>query len=103
MDPTILAQNGDGGASLEHQFQAMVDLALTCTKEDPQWRPTMVDVTKQLRQIERFIPSLIIYSLDFIQSYDIDKHIHIIAYPNVLGITTNKIYLIFKQMAMDGI
>ena len=103
VDPAILAENGDGGASLEHQLQAVVDLALTCTKEDPQRRPTMVDVTKQLRRIERFVPSLIIYSLDFIQSYVIDKQIHIIAYPNVLGITTNKIYLIFKQMAMDGI
>ena len=103
VDPAILAEDGEGGASLEHQLQAVVYLALTCTEEDPQTRPTMVDVTKQLRRIERFIPSLIIYSLDFIQSYVIDKQIHIIAYPNVLGMTTNKIYLIFKQMAMDGI
>ena len=77
---------------LEHQLQAVVDLALTCTEEDPQTRPTMVDVTKQLRRIERFVWSVIIYSLDFIQSYVIDKQIHIIAYPNVLGMTTNKIY-----------
>ena len=52
----------------------------------------MVDVTKQLRRIERFVPPLIIYSLDFIQSYVIHKQIHIIAHPNDLGMTTNKIY-----------
>ena len=92
MDPAILAEDGEGGASLEHQLQVVVDLALTCTEEDPQIRPTMVDVTKQLRRIERFIPSVIIYSLDFIQSYVIDKQIHIIAYPNDFGMTTNKIY-----------
>ena len=51
-----------------------------------------------------FVPSLIIHSLDFIQSYVIDKQIHIIAYPSVLGMTTNKIYsLDFQTMAMDGI
>ncbi|XP_030930289.1 non-functional pseudokinase ZED1-like [Quercus lobata] len=54
MDPAILAEDGDGGASLQHQLQAVVDLGLTCTEEDPQRRPTMVDVTKQLRRIERF-------------------------------------------------
>ncbi|XP_030931723.1 non-functional pseudokinase ZED1-like isoform X3 [Quercus lobata] len=54
VDPAILAKDGDGGASLQHQLQAVVDLALTCTEEDPQRRPTMVDVTKQLRRIERF-------------------------------------------------
>ncbi|XP_050246547.1 serine/threonine-protein kinase ZRK3-like isoform X1 [Quercus robur] len=54
VDPAILAEDGDGCASLEHQLQAVVDLALTCTEEDPQTRPTMVDVTKQLRRIERF-------------------------------------------------
>ncbi|KAK4575753.1 hypothetical protein RGQ29_026631 [Quercus rubra] len=59
VDPAILAEDGDGGASLQHQLQAVVDLALTCTEEDPQRRPTMVDVTKQLRRIERFVPSLI--------------------------------------------
>ncbi|XP_030932843.1 non-functional pseudokinase ZED1-like [Quercus lobata] len=54
VDPAILAEDGEGGASLEHQLQAVVDLALTCTEEDPQRRPAMVDVTKQLRRIERF-------------------------------------------------
>ncbi|KAF3949399.1 hypothetical protein CMV_024722 [Castanea mollissima] len=54
VDPAILAEDGEGGVSLEHQLQAVVDLALTCTVEDPQRRPTMVDVTKQLRRIERF-------------------------------------------------
>ncbi|XP_023924829.1 serine/threonine-protein kinase ZRK1 isoform X1 [Quercus suber] len=54
VDPAILAEDGDGGASLQHQLQAVVDLGLTCIEEDPQRRPTMVDVTKQLRRIERF-------------------------------------------------
>ncbi|KAL4618636.1 hypothetical protein ACB092_06G024800 [Castanea dentata] len=59
VDPAIMA-NGEGGASLPRQLQAVLDLALTCTEQDPQRRPTMVDVTKQLRQIERFILLLII-------------------------------------------
>ena len=74
VDPAILAEDGEGGACLQPKLQAVVDLALTCTEEDPQRRPTMVDVTKQLRRIERFVPSLIIYSLDFIRSYVIDTH-----------------------------
>uniref|UniRef100_A0A7N2MDY8 Protein kinase domain-containing protein n=1 Tax=Quercus lobata TaxID=97700 RepID=A0A7N2MDY8_QUELO len=53
VDPAILAEDGEGGVSLLRQLQAVVDLALTCTEEDPQRRPTMVDVTKQLRRIER--------------------------------------------------
>ena len=59
MDPAIMAK-GEGDASLPRQLQAVLDLALTCTEQDPQRRPTTVDVTKQLRQIERFIPLLII-------------------------------------------
>ncbi|XP_050246542.1 serine/threonine-protein kinase ZRK3-like isoform X2 [Quercus robur] len=47
MDPTILA---------EQQLQAVLDLTLRCTEDDPQRRPTMVDVTKELRRIERFVP-----------------------------------------------
>ncbi|KAL0000566.1 hypothetical protein SO802_014347 [Lithocarpus litseifolius] len=53
VDPTILA-DGEGGASLQRQLQAVLDLALICTEKDPHRRPTMVDVTKQLRRIERF-------------------------------------------------
>ncbi|XP_050281054.1 serine/threonine-protein kinase ZRK1-like [Quercus robur] len=48
------SQDGEGGPSLEQQLQTFLDLGLACTEEDPQRRPTMVDVTKQLRQIERF-------------------------------------------------
>uniref|UniRef100_A0A7N2MFK9 Protein kinase domain-containing protein n=1 Tax=Quercus lobata TaxID=97700 RepID=A0A7N2MFK9_QUELO len=54
VDPAILAEDGEGCASFEHQLQAVVDLGLACTEEDPQRRPTMVDVTKHLRRIERF-------------------------------------------------
>ncbi|XP_030930465.1 probable inactive receptor kinase RLK902 [Quercus lobata] len=53
VDPTILA--AEGGASLEPQLQAFLQLALTCAGEDPQRRPTMVDVTKELRRIESFV------------------------------------------------
>ena len=60
VDPAIMANGEGGAASLPRQLQAVLDLALTCTEQDPQRRPTMVDVTKQLRQIERFIPLLII-------------------------------------------
>ena len=56
VDPAILAGDGKGDASLEHQLHAVQELALTCKEEDPQRRPTMVHVTKQLRRIERFAP-----------------------------------------------
>ena len=46
VDPVILAEDGKGGASLEQQLQAFLDLGLTFTKEDPQRRPTMVYVVK---------------------------------------------------------
>lgn len=54
VDPTILV--AEGGATLELQLQAVLQLALTCTEEDPLKRPTMVDVTKALRRIERLVP-----------------------------------------------
>ncbi|KAL4618658.1 hypothetical protein ACB092_06G026600, partial [Castanea dentata] len=44
---------GEEGTSLEWQLQGVLDLALRCTDEDPERRPTMVDVTKELRRIER--------------------------------------------------
>lgn len=47
---------GEEGTSLEWQLQGVLDLALRCTDEDPKRRPTMVDVTKELRRIERFVP-----------------------------------------------
>ncbi|XP_059440407.1 non-functional pseudokinase ZRK2-like [Corylus avellana] len=53
VDPAILAE--DGGAGLEPQLQAVLRLALTCIEVDPEIRPTMVDVTKELRRIERSI------------------------------------------------
>ena len=66
VDPTIMA-NGKESPSLQRQLQAVLDLVLICTKEDPQRRPSMVDVTKELMRIERFIPRLIIiYLLGFI-------------------------------------
>ncbi|KAG6700947.1 hypothetical protein I3843_08G132900 [Carya illinoinensis] len=55
VDPVILA--GElRGARVEQQFQAVQELAFRCMKENPMERPTMVDVTKELRRIEKFIP-----------------------------------------------
>ncbi|KAF3946441.1 hypothetical protein CMV_027292 [Castanea mollissima] len=75
VDPAILAADGEGGASLEHQLQAVLDLALTCTGEDPQRRPAMVDVTKQLRRIEssqQWVKSLgeILQNLKLLESFE---------------------------------
>jgi hypothetical protein len=53
VDPAILAE--EGGAGLEQQLQAVRQLGLTCIEDDPEIRPTMVDVTKELRRIERSI------------------------------------------------
>jgi serine/threonine protein kinase len=53
VDSAILAE--EGGTGLEPQLQAVLELALTCVENDPEIRPTMVDVTKELRRIERSI------------------------------------------------
>jgi hypothetical protein len=52
VDPAILAE---GGTGLELQLQAVLQLVLTCIELDPEIRPMMVDVTKELRRIERSI------------------------------------------------
>nr|XP_023924817.1 probable serine/threonine-protein kinase PBL25 [Quercus suber] len=54
VDPAITA-DGKESASLQRQLQAVLYLVLICTKEDPQRRPSMVDVTKELGQIERSV------------------------------------------------
>lgn len=51
--PAILA---GGGAGVEQQVQALLHLALICREQDPEIRPNMVDVTEDLRNIERIIP-----------------------------------------------
>ncbi|XP_062144422.1 serine/threonine-protein kinase ZRK1-like [Alnus glutinosa] len=53
VDPAILLE--EGGAGLEPQLQAVLELGLTCTEYDPEIRPTMVDVTKELRRIEKSV------------------------------------------------
>ena len=53
VDPAILAEKG--GAGLESQLQDVLQLAFTCIELDPVIRPTMVDVTKELKRIERSI------------------------------------------------
>jgi hypothetical protein len=54
VDPAILAE--EGGAGVEQQLQAVRELVLRCMDENPEMRPTMIDVTKELRRIERFMP-----------------------------------------------
>ncbi|XP_023908066.1 serine/threonine-protein kinase ZRK1 [Quercus suber] len=53
VDPAILV--GEEGSVAWQQLQAVLRLALICRKKDPEIRPNMVDVTKELRKIERFI------------------------------------------------
>ena len=43
------------GSVVWQQLEAVLRLALICRKKDPEIRPDMVDVTKELRKIERFI------------------------------------------------
>ncbi|KAK4587021.1 hypothetical protein RGQ29_023950, partial [Quercus rubra] len=53
VDPAILV--GEEGSVVWQQLEAVLRLALICRKEDPAIRPDMIDVTKELRKIERFI------------------------------------------------
>ncbi|XP_059439669.1 serine/threonine-protein kinase ZRK1-like [Corylus avellana] len=52
VDPAIL---GEGGVGVEQQLQSVVQLSVICIEDDPVIRPTMVEVTKELRRIERYI------------------------------------------------
>ncbi|XP_059452300.1 serine/threonine-protein kinase ZRK1-like [Corylus avellana] len=45
VDPAIIAREG----------AAVLELTFACTKDDPDDRPTMVDITKELRRIERIL------------------------------------------------
>lgn len=54
VDPALLV--GEGGAGMEQQLEAVLRLALICTEHDPERRPTMTDVTKELIRIKRSIP-----------------------------------------------
>uniref|UniRef100_A0A7N2LZC9 Protein kinase domain-containing protein n=1 Tax=Quercus lobata TaxID=97700 RepID=A0A7N2LZC9_QUELO len=51
----LAIQAGQRGAVVEQQAQAAVKLALLCREKDPEIRPNMVDVTKELRKIERLV------------------------------------------------
>jgi serine/threonine protein kinase len=53
VDPAILAE--EGGANVQQQLQAVLQLAIISVDYDPVKRPTMVYVTKELRRIEKFI------------------------------------------------
>ncbi|KAG7968889.1 hypothetical protein I3843_07G002900 [Carya illinoinensis] len=56
VDPALMV---DGSQSVligtEQQLQSVLQLALTCVDDDPEIRPTMIDVTEELRRIERFV------------------------------------------------
>lgn len=51
VDAAILAE--EGGVGKEQQLQAVLQLALACVDLEPEIRPTMVDVAKELRRIAR--------------------------------------------------
>jgi serine/threonine protein kinase len=53
VDPTILTREGRVG--VERQLLAMLELVLICRAEDPEIRPNMINVTKELRRIERSV------------------------------------------------
>jgi len=53
VDPAILTE--EGGANVQQQLQAILQLVVISIDYDPVKRPTMVDVTKELRRIEKFI------------------------------------------------
>ncbi|XP_023922346.1 serine/threonine-protein kinase ZRK1-like [Quercus suber] len=53
VDAAILVE--EEGSVVWQQLEAVLQLALICRKKDPEIRPDMVDVTKELRKIERFI------------------------------------------------
>lgn len=56
VDPGIL--RGERGG-MQNQWEAVIlHLALICVDKDPEKRPTMVDVTKELRRIESFVAGL---------------------------------------------
>ena len=56
VDPTILAEAEatGGGEGVHYQFQAVSELILRCHRSDAEERPFMLDVAKQLKQIQRY-------------------------------------------------
>ena len=53
LDPIILVEGG--GVLEQQQFQAIYQLALKCTEEFAEDRPTIVDAAKEIRRIQRFV------------------------------------------------
>ena len=54
MDPKIWEEEGGINiAERKIQLQAFLKLALSCTKENKEERPLMIDVVKELLKIER--------------------------------------------------
>ena len=52
-DPAILVEKG--GVGVEQQLQGVRQLCLTCIEDNPEIRPAIEDVTKELRRIKRSI------------------------------------------------
>lgn len=57
VDPALIVDGSSksGIIGIQRQLQFVMQLALACVDEDPRIRPTMIDVTEELRRIERFI------------------------------------------------
>ncbi|XP_041018835.1 serine/threonine-protein kinase ZRK1-like [Juglans microcarpa x Juglans regia] len=56
VDPALMVDGSESGViGREEQLQSVLQLALTCLDEDPEIRPTMIDVTEELRRIEMFV------------------------------------------------
>ncbi|XP_035551465.1 non-functional pseudokinase ZED1-like [Juglans regia] len=57
VDPALMVDGSESGVliGMEEQLQSVLQLALKCVDEDPEIRPTMIDVTEELRRIERFV------------------------------------------------
>lgn len=66
MDHRILAEGG--GINERQQGKAVIELALKCLETAKEQRPTMVEVTKQLIQIERFVDSFLNVARTFLPS-----------------------------------
>ena len=59
VDASILPRGGEIHEEL--QLLAVTKLALRCIMTAAEQRPTMVEIAKELRRIQRFVPSLVLY------------------------------------------
>ena len=76
VDPTILEEAEAGVVQYHHQLQVVYQLGLECRRDNEEERPIMLDVAKQLTQIQRYTPILIISFLYFKHVCVFWKRIH---------------------------